>query len=274
MAPQRARTLRAIAAMAERCGVQLLALVVPDKERVYPEQAYGAAGMPEAKAGLYARVLGELAEAGIASVDLASVLAAARQHEPDKQFYHRRDTHWTAFGAAAAAQAVAVRLAAPPFAGRTGPPIEFAWPAALRVEVVPDLAGSLGLRAFERVVPDSEIRPIVPVSATARQFGEVKEYYSLLMPGPGGRSVRDVAAEADVLLAGSSFSLDNGAMALMYFTRRLIDMECVHAGADSLRGLRGGFAKIERGESKARVVLWEFVERSWVEDAWQNPPAF
>ena len=46
------------------------------------------------------------------------------------------------------------------------------------------------------------------------------------------------------------------------------------AAGGAFTGLEAQLERIERGESKAEILLWEMVERSYLEVEWLNPPVF
>lgn len=107
--------LAAIQAQAERDGKQFLFVVAPNKNSVIPERmpARFPAGRQQAN---YTRLLPMLQEAGVHTVDLYGLLVGK------PVLYYRTDSHWTAEGAALAADAMLSSLgresgfAAGPFA--------------------------------------------------------------------------------------------------------------------------------------------------------------
>ncbi|HJT99252.1 MAG TPA: hypothetical protein VJ696_13125 [Rhodanobacteraceae bacterium] len=86
-----------------RRGIALVVAVVPAKARVYPEYL-DRRTPPPLHRDLYARVQARLRDDGIASANLLGPLEAGKRREPT---YLRTDTHWTAYGASLAAEAIA-----------------------------------------------------------------------------------------------------------------------------------------------------------------------
>jgi len=92
-------------------GAELLVVVVPNKESIYPEEA-----TPRLSAHLSGRVshgprlLDSLRAHQVAVVDLFTTFAQARERNPDRTLYLRDDTHWSPQGALTAARAIANSL--------------------------------------------------------------------------------------------------------------------------------------------------------------------
>src|SRR5699024_10475168 len=88
-------------------GVELLVLLLPAKARVYEEQL-GRYALPAGVGARQQQVVRALAARGVPVLDLEAPLTAAKR---EAATFLRTDSHWTPFGAAQAAAAVAERLA-------------------------------------------------------------------------------------------------------------------------------------------------------------------
>ena len=267
-AARRQALFAAIAAEARRLGVELLVMVVPDKERVYQDLAYESGAMPARKAELYPRLLRELAAAGLSPIDLATVLAQARA-AGGEPVYQMRDSHWTAPGALLAATAVA-GIVQQRFGDRIGPPQAPTLVGPQVIDGVEDLVGQLGMLTMHVQRPELLDPTIVPASLTTRALARSIEYWGVAFPDPSVPGQRlpqsDLAPHAAIALAGSSFSRTHGDTALGFALQRPIDNRWPRSGADSTPTLRALFDAIARGECKAKIVLWEFVERAAIEN--------
>lgn len=89
-------------------GISFTFSIAPNKNTVYPENMPSRL-VPAAGAGNRERLYAALAEAGIETVDFASLLCS---HKQDGQLYHDRDTHWNERGALLAYNAIMQRIAA------------------------------------------------------------------------------------------------------------------------------------------------------------------
>ena len=95
--------LAEIQAQVERDGGQFVFAVAPNKNSVIPERM--PARFPADRAGAnYTRLLPLLREAGVSCVDLCALLSG------QPELYYRTDSHWTAEGAALAADALLTAL--------------------------------------------------------------------------------------------------------------------------------------------------------------------
>jgi hypothetical protein len=110
----------------------------------------------------------------------------------------------------------------------------------------------------------------VPLSLLADHLSEVKEYYGVEMKGPAGFTAMDGKdADAEVLLVGASFAEDNGAVALATWLGRPIRTS-IRFGATGLASLRAALPELRAG-TKAKVVVWDIVERGFFSPEWQDP---
>jgi hypothetical protein len=275
-AERRARFLARLRARADQLGVRLLVAVCPDKERLYPEYIYADGRLPPAKERLYPQILAELRQAGIEAVDLWQPLADLRK-TANEEIYYRRDTHWRPIAAMAAARAIAaaVEHSAGPLLGPRRP-VELQRPLATRV--LPDIASMAGFLAFEEPTgsPSSPSgakgpgnRPSLAASLLTERLQEDREYYALAVRGPDGTLVpsEQLAQQATVLLAGTSFSIENGATAVQYALERPVRV-VAYLGAAGTNALGEALHLLATGECKAKVLVWEFVERGYLEPAW------
>ena len=98
-----AARLAEIQAQVERDGGQFVFAVAPNKNSVIPERM--PVRFPADRAGAnYTRLLPLLREAGVSCVDLCALLSG------QPELYYRTDSHWTAEGAALAADALLTAL--------------------------------------------------------------------------------------------------------------------------------------------------------------------
>ena len=143
--------IAAIKAALNAEGVALVVAPLPAKTDLYREHVSGPA-IPEELESLYETFLGELAAAGVTTVDTRAALAAAKNDGP---LFLTTDTHWTPLGARRVAESIAesdasligegsYRLDAAPTVQRQGDLTKFV--------VEGDLAVALGLGP-EAVVP-------------------------------------------------------------------------------------------------------------------------
>ncbi len=239
-------------AMRERLaahGATLVAAVAPDKERVHGDRLPDRHPFPRSRAGLYAAIQQELAEAGVASVDLAAEFARVREEWPQRPLYYARDTHWNAFGVTIAAQAIQRRLVAD---------------------------------GLLRDVATMELHPVVATSPflgdLVKQLGfaddaapDLRESFDAIgVTIAGGRGYLPAKpAGAPVALAGTSFANVGLSAVLPLALQVAVDIDGVRVGGGPQRGLLSVVERVERGEIAPRVVVWEFVERMAAEGGFE-----
>ena len=234
----RAGALHRVADALAARGIALLLVVVPDKTRI---EAASACGVPYS-----AQARGRLAAfraklGGLAAADVAAAFAAA----PGPVFQHT-DTHWNQAGAALAARTVAAAVAQAPI--RRGR--RFATESSAEADRPGDL---LRLMSLENV-PDLPL-PLRPLPDRERLDTTTQTEG----PEPGG--LLDDAAVADVVLLGSSFSVNGN------FHGRL--QEALGASVGQFGQEGGGFWRSARDyfrsaafrETPPKLVIWEFPER-------------
>jgi hypothetical protein len=269
--PTRLATMRRVKAEFDRLGMTLVAMLIPDKERVYPEHAYADGHMPPARARLYDDVLGELRSAGIPTLAVAPVLLAAKAAQPGVLLYCQRDTHWNQLGAAHAALALKAFLEQPQYLTLIGPTTTFGGPLSDERMNVSDLVSMLGLRT--RTVRSGGYLVNVPASDLVRDLQEPKAGYALLQ-SDNQHTLDALMPDARIALAGTSFSGEFGEIAYTFFLRRVIDTRSVQPGSAGFGSLEGVDRRLRAGESKASLVIWEIVERAAVEADWVTGPQF
>lgn len=263
---QRTAVFAGARALLRQLGAELFVVLLPDKERIYPEHAYGAGGMPAAKARLYPLLLGELQAAGLPHLDAAAALSAAKAAAPAELLYYRRDSHWTPHGARVVAGALARELQRTELRELLGPEQPGLVASEPRVvELLPDLVDLCRLRSVLRPMPEWNARFPFPGSALTGQLVESKQYFWPRLPGGDLDRLR---AEAPVALAGTSFSGENGATFYALTLRRVIDDRVVMAGAGSLASLGIVTDRLREQPGRIRLVLWELVERGVLEGDW------
>lgn len=275
-ADRRRRSLNSLRARCEELDLRLLAVPVPDKVGLYPEHAYPGSSLSEDKAALYPRILAELDAAGIERVDARAALRAAKAVPDSPLLYYPADSHWTAHGAIVVAQATAARIAELGWElPGEAPSFEVVGPVP--VLVVPDLVALLGLRTYLEYVPDLGESLVRPGSALVASLQDEKEYVRLWLKDPAGgpnRPYEPRMPQAKVALCGTSFSEERGKWTFAFYLGRVLDHRGVHRGGGPFLGLQETLERIASGESPAEVVIWEFVERSYLEPGWLHPPAF
>lgn len=238
--------LRQLRARCEQLGVHLLAAPVPDKTTVY------AAKVPAPRPdSIFSIVLGELAEAGIDAVDLRVALTAAA--DAGSELYYRRDTHWNPDGMQVAAAAIEASLQQLGWLADAGPAQHFDPLARTTDERAPDLVVMLGLPS------DGDVE---------RSLRHPKWWLRLTR---GGEVVRREQPGAAIAVCGDSFAFKGLFHALASRTDRLVDSVGSAPAVGPFQGLLQTLERIERGELAARVVVWEFVERSYRSE-WHDPP--
>lgn len=245
-APLRRTFLRQLRARCEKLGVRLLAAPVPDKATVYAAKV--PAPRPDSS---YPIVLGELAETGIEAVDLRAALTAAAA--AGSELYYRRDTHWNPDGMQVAAAAIDARLQQLGWLADAGPAQHFDPLARTTDERAPDLVVMLGLPS-DGVVERSLRHP--------------KWWFRLTR---NGKVVEREQPGAAIAVCGDSFAFKGLFHALAARTDRLVDSLGSVPAVGPFPGLLQTLDRIERGELAARVLVWEFVERSYRFE-WNEPP--
>lgn len=246
-APKRRAFLHALRERCERLGVRLLAAPAPDKATVY--QQHVPLPRPDS---LYPTILAELADAGIASVDLREALTASAT--ADFEVYYRRDTHWNPDGLQVAAAAIDRRLQQLGWLAEADAAEHFDPLTRAADDRLPDLVVMLGLPR-DGYIERSLRHPKWQIRLTR-----------------GGEVVGREQPRASIAVCGDSFAFKGLFHALAARTHLLIDSVGAVPAVGPFRGLIQTLNRIESGELAARVVVFEFVERSYRTD-WRVPPA-
>lgn len=259
--------LEAVKRAVEAAGARLFVLVVPDKERVHPEHATADGRIPAGKEPIYRDLLADLRTAGIATVDLEAAFAAARAASPDR-LYQRCDSHWEALGALCAARAVAAAVAEQGLESALSPRLPVAIASELEAQVAGDYWGNCGFLLVDEPGPPPRSRPM---SSLTYGLLEPSRHYAAGVLSPGGVTPFDPDdAGAEILLAGTSFSKSNGASALRLALARPV-RAVLRDGAASIESARDTLALLP-SMPRVRLVLWEVVERGFLEDGWDRFP--
>jgi hypothetical protein len=277
--PARIARLAEVKKLVEAAGAQLVIALVPDKERVHPEKLYSDAQMPPEKIDNFALALAEFAEVKIPAVDLALSMTQARSAHPSATLYHRRDTHWSPAGAFAAATTCAAFLEHL-FGDRLGPRLTVAAHPIHSVHMPGDLVGMMGLGTLDfgtqiestRVqanVPTHETRTVA-CSPLTHRLSESMEAYAVQCVTPQGNTpINGDDIDAPVWLLGTSFANANGAAALALQLGRPIRWT-IRFGASGLGALRVALPELQ-SKTRAKVIVWEIVERGYFSAEWASP---
>jgi len=261
----RRRLFAALRDAVRAAGAELVVSLVPDKARVHPEHAFADGRLPAGKAPILGAVVQELRELGITAVDATVAIAAARGPAA-APMYFERDTHWRPEAALAAAVGLAAVIEALPIAARLQPRRRAELGARSSSRALGDHVGLLGLLTCEMPRADGSAftQPLSPL--TLGMLEQFDRFAVTLSDAAGnvGALTEDPAAE--VLLLGTSFSVVNGAAALAFALARPV-RAVLEPGASGLPALRAAAAELRQG-TRARVVVWEIVERGLFEADW------
>jgi hypothetical protein len=133
--------------------------------------------------------------------------------------------------------------------------------------VICDLVANLGIHTVEH---PERLATTAPASFLAEHLAEVKEYYGLEWKSESGFVAMDgKTADAEVLLLGASFAEDNGAAALSFWLGRPLRTS-IRYGATGLASLQAALPELRAG-TKAKVVVWDIVERGFFNAEWLDP---
>jgi hypothetical protein len=256
--PERLAFHRSLAAWMSARGIHLICVPVPDKVRIEERRLADGKTLSARKNAFYGDILAELAEGGVEAIDVAGAMHAWRRAEPEVALYHERDTHWTAIGAWRTALLVARMveergsLDGVPRAAVVGTP-------ANPVRAREDLAGLFGFLEnglFATRIFDTWASGGVRINGVA----------GVSLPLP--REIPD----APVAVCGDSFAEGGLAWTLPLALGVTVDSVGAQAAKGPLQGLVETLGRIDRGELKPRIVVWEFIERSVSEDWWVPRP--
>lgn len=257
--PERIATYREISAWLAKRGIELICVPIPDKVRIESARLAPGRKLSPEKLAFYDQILAELREGDVEALDVARSMHEWRRAEPEVALYHERDTHWTSIGAWRTALLTARRIDAggwldgSPRAPVIGTP-------ANPVQAREDLAAMCGFLEnglFRDRIVDTW------AGAGARIEG-AGAGVSLPLP-------RDVP-DAPVAVCGDSFAEGGLAWTLPLALGVTVDSTGAQAAKGPLHGLVETLGRIERGELRPRIVVWEFIERSVSEDWWVPRP--
>jgi len=225
-------------------GILLVVVPVPGKPTIYPEKLAGTETDIEASPTL--ALLDSLRASGVAAVDLVRPLRAAKKTSPVDLYLHR-DTHWSPAGVDVAARAVADRLLAVPAvaASRDGAryrgrdTLVDRWGDIAEMSALPrrrDIWKTESVTA--RRIEDASGRPYADSdSATVVWLGDsYSRIYQTDAPGSAG-----IVAQVARLVGQPLASVVNDGGASTVVRRKL--------------------ARKPQLLERAKVVVWEFVER-------------
>lgn len=266
--PARRRFLAEVRDLVRAAGAELIVNVLPDKSRVYAELCYPDGVMPPHKRDNYAAILADLAALDIPAVDLAGAMAAARAADPATELYYRRDTHWRPQGALVGGRTLAAAIEQR-WGARLGPRAPMQLTGVTAVRLIGDLPANMGIATVELPDPVMEWRT-APLSLLADRLAEVREYYGVEFRRDAGNVAMDGKdPNAEILLIGASFAEENGMNALALFLGRSV-RAYIRRGAAGLLPLREALAELRAG-TKAKVVVWDVVERGLFDPQWWDP---
>ena len=101
-------------------------------------------------------------------------------------------------------------------------------------------------------------------------LAEVRGYHSIRERTPAGTVDLDGKdPNAEILVIGTSFSEENGANAASLFLGRPL-RTVIARGAVGMKPLRLALDELRAG-TKAKVVVWELVERGLFDGVWREP---
>lgn len=255
-----------------KAGAELVMVILPDKARIYPDKVYPDGVLPDTKAGNYKTILAELDSLGIVNVDLATPMELMRKSitstEPHDQLFFARDTHWRPGGALIAGQTVAAVIEQR-FGSVLQPRLEMRLNGPSSVRAIGDLISQLGLLSVVLPDPDRDTRS-VPMSLLTESLAEVRQYFGVERIGAAGSSAtfrKD--PDAEILVVGSSFADENGLTALTFALGRPVRATIIH-GAAGILPLKEVMTELRQG-TRAKVVVWEIVERGLFNGFWLDP---
>jgi len=275
-------------------GILLVAVPVPGKPSIYPDQVTGRSTAAQLESPTLG-VLRELEENGVTTVNLFKILSEARRSNSEP-LYLARDTHWTPTGAALAAQAVGARLRelgvapAPTKQFKTLPVAVTRWGDVLEMMQIPGLRQVFTPEQVtcEQVV-DPALGPLVPPASerpgTYRYPGGktsvlvLGDSFCRIYQYPEPQSLGDVSAAGGVEAArheqGTKRLLPGSAG---FVSQLALDLK---APVDAIYSDGGASTDVRRKLSTnpeilegKKVVVWEFVERDIALGAagWEDVP--
>ena len=227
-------------------GVRLIVVPAPNKESVYPDQLAWFAAAPEQAIGGETRAfLDQCSAAGLEVVDLFTLFRAARRTS-SSPLYLEQDSHWSPVGMEMAASAVAGRI------------LERGWLTRGSIDYVARPAPVAELGDLVRMIRSPQIEARVPPEAIATSQVVRRDTGALFADDPS----------PEVLVLGDSFMriYQHDPPTRAGFVAHLaLALGCPVAGIVSDGGastlVRQNLYRRPRLLSRAKVVVWEFVER-------------
>lgn len=247
--PYLSASLDEIAAVTRRlqaANIRLVPVLIPAKSDIYADQVVGA--NPQRQAELYDMALHGLQQRGVSVTDLRPALRQARVQQP--VFLHT-DTHWTPFGAAQVAQAIAAALGEQDSAQR--------------------FKTTLGQPQTYR----GDLLNYIPVSPHFERWGPAAD--QLAVPVTEDTTATDLlAAPAPVsrVLVGTSYSANerwNFAGALRQATGQDLNNYAVE-GKGPFQPMRDWLASTDLAKAGIRSVIWDIPVRYLVQPLPRTTP--
>ena len=263
----RRRFFTAVRDRVRAAGAELFVSLVPDKARLHPELAFADGVLPGAVQPNYGEVLAELHALGIPTVDLVAAVATARAAAPAQELWFRRDTHWRPEGALVAAQAIAAAIEAGPIGARLSPRVQVELFGKETIRLIGDLTAMCGLGTIE-----AEAGHALPMSLLTERLAEDRSYYGIVLRDQGRPlPLHGDTPDAEVVVAGTSFAIENGWKALSVALGRPV--RAVEArGAGGTEPIRTVLRQLDDpAVARPRLVIWEIVERGLFEPEWRDP---
>jgi alginate O-acetyltransferase complex protein AlgJ len=238
----RVAALQRVAARLAGQNIQLLIAVVPDKARVYAEELCGVPWSAQSQAR-YAAFVGQLAAAGLRHVSLLPVLQEAKRSAPA---FYRTDTHWSQYGAAAAAEALA------PMVRQMGIEPGERFRTTAEAQETDGPGDLLRLMSLDQV--PNWLRP-----APDRQHKDTTAAEQPAEAGGGG--LLDDAPVPPVTLVGSSYSVNANFHGRLQQALGVTVANFAEAGGGFFRAASDYFTGEAFRETPPKLVVWEIPER-------------
>jgi alginate O-acetyltransferase complex protein AlgJ len=225
----------------EQASIKTIVLLVPAKARIYPEKL-GAIRWPREPSERYERVLDRLRANGVVIADPRDEMQAAKA---SGDIFLKTDTHWTPYGAAAAARSV-TRVAAvqdlgepEPYAMVVAPGVEHKGDLTRYIPVLPMLASLTPSRA--EIVPQVDAQREASKGA-ASLFGEEAIPVALIGTSYSANTTFGFEAQLKVALARDVLNL-------------------AEQGGGPFVPMRKFMKDLPLRESRPKLVIWEIPER-------------
>lgn len=257
-------------------GVDLLVVIVPGKASIYPELLCDRLSAAHAgKIGHSPEFINQLRKRGVATVDLFTAFAAARNGDNNAgdSLYLSYDTHWKPRGMRLAAQLIARRVQEMPWYEKRTATTDFVLDS-LWVERIGDVGEMTTLSQFK-------IRSL-SLSFTSERT-QCYQVFSVTRDSTGAISARylfrDDFRKSRIVLLGDSFSRiyqtdqPRGAGLAAHLAYELSEPFCSivsNGGASTL--VRETLQRKNSILNGKKLVIWEFIERDlrYGEKGWKD----